>query len=106
DVRVDDVLGEVVAEVEHVEGDVELLGDAARVIDVGHRAAATVALTAPQLHGHAADVVAGFQQPRGRDRRVDSTGHRRHHLHGCSRSWCTAAGMTARATSTSASVDA
>ena len=62
DVGLDHVGVEVVAEVEHEVVDAELLGDAAGVVDVGHRAAAGVAVAAPQLHRHADDVVTGVDQ--------------------------------------------
>ena len=42
----------------------ELLGDAAGVVDVGHRAATGVAVAAPQPHRHADDVVAGIAAAR------------------------------------------
>ena len=48
----------VVGEVEDVVRDVELRGDAAGVLDVGHAAAAGVGLAAPQLERDAGDVVA------------------------------------------------
>ena len=113
DVRRDDVLVEVVAEVEHQVIDAELLRDAAGVVDVGHRAAAGVTVAAPQLHRDADDLVTGaLQQQRG-NRRVDTTGHRAHHLHDAlrpapavlrRRSWSTETPMTSIARSTSAAV--
>ena len=54
----DDVVVEVVAEVEDVVVDAELLGHAPGVVDVADRAAARVALAAPQLHRDPDDVPA------------------------------------------------
>ena len=73
DVRGDDVLVEVVTEVEHEVVDAELLGDPPRVVDVGHRAAAGVAVAAPQLHRDADHLVARLLQQQRGDRRVDPT---------------------------------
>ena len=67
-VRIDDVAVEVVGEVEHEVVDVELLGDTAGIVDVGHRAAAGVAVAAPQPHRDADDVVTGVDQLGGGDR--------------------------------------
>ena len=72
---------EVVGEVEHEVVDVELLGDAPGIVDVGDAAAPGVALAAPQPHRDADDVVAGAPEQRGGDRRVDAAAHRDHHLH-------------------------
>ena len=58
DVRLHDHRVELLGEVEHVVREVELRGDAARVLDVGHRAAPGVAGAAPELEGDAGDVVA------------------------------------------------
>ena len=102
DVRCDDVLVEVVAEVEDEMVDAELLSDAAGVVDVGHRTAPGVAVTAPELHRHPDHVVAGLLEQERRDRRVDATAHGAHDLHRRSRS--TAATSTSRARSMSASV--
>ncbi len=82
DVRTDDLAHEVVTEVEDGMIDAELLGDAARVVDVAHRAATAIAVAAPQLHRDADDLVPGFEEQRGRDRRVDAARHGDHHLHG------------------------
>ena len=81
DVRLDDPRVELLGEVEDVVREVELRGDAARVLDVGHRAAAGVARAAPELQRHAGDVVALVAQHRGRDRRVDPAAHRDEHPH-------------------------
>src|SRR6185503_8756724 len=90
------------------------LGDPPGIVDVGHRTAAGVAGPAPELHGHAGDVVPGFDQDGGRDRRVDSPGHGDEHAHddepqagAGAANWrrrSMAGGTTARARSTSASV--
>ena len=80
-VRVDDVLVEVVGEVEHQVVDAQLLRHAAGVVDVGHRAAAGVAVAAPQPHGDAHHLVAVAQQLGRGDRRVDAAAERHQHLH-------------------------
>jgi hypothetical protein len=67
-VWIDDVGVEVVGEVEHQMIDVELLSYAAGVVDIGHRAAAGVALSTPQPHRDADHVVAGVDQLGGGDR--------------------------------------
>ena len=53
----------------------ELLRDPSRIVDVGHRAAAGVALAAPQPHRDADHVMTGLAEKRGRDRRVDAAAH-------------------------------
>ena len=106
-VRRDDVLREPVGEVEDVVRDVELRRDPARVLDVRHAAATGVALTAPELERHAGDVMARVAQQRRGHRRVHPAAHHRHHLHDVTLTSCpTAAGITARAVSMSAAVDA
>src|SRR5690606_30652215 len=105
---------EVVAEVEHEVVDVELLRDAARVVDVGHRAAAAVALASPQLERDTHDLVTLLEQDGGRDRRVDTTRHRDEDVHVASagsagsaniRKRSTDGGTASSARSTSASVE-
>ena len=59
DVGVDHEALEVVAEVEDVVFDAELIGHAAGVVDVADRATTRVAGSAPELHGDADDLVAG-----------------------------------------------
>ena len=115
DVGRDDLRVEVVAEVEHVVVDAELVGDASGVVDVGDRAAAGVALAAPQLHRDAGDAVAPLDEQRRGDRRVDAARHRdddlsvraRAHANAPAilRSCATAAGTASSARSTSAAVD-
>ena len=86
DVGVDDVGLELGAEVEDVVDDAQLVGDPSGVVDVGHRAAARVGVTSPQLEGgahHAAGPV-GTDEERGGHRRVDSTGHGHQDPHGIS----------------------
>ena len=68
DVGRDDVLVEVVAEAEGVVLDAEAAGDGARIVDIGHRAAAGVGLASPELEGGADHLVAGLEQERRRDR--------------------------------------
>ena len=67
-VRTDHMGGELVGHVEHVVVDVELLGDASGVVNVGHRAAATVAVATPQPQGHPHHVVTSGHQQRRRHR--------------------------------------
>ncbi len=62
DIGVDDGRVEVVGEVEHQVIDAQLLGDAAGVVDVGHRAAPGVAFAAPEPHRDAHHLVAGGDQ--------------------------------------------
>ncbi len=81
DVRGNDVLVEVVAEVENEVIDPELLGDSAGIVDIGDRATTGVAVAAPQLHRDADDLVALPLQQHRRDRRVDAATHRAHHFH-------------------------
>ena len=52
------MLVEVFGEVEHEMVDAELLSYATRIVDIGHAATAGVALTAPQTHRDADDLVA------------------------------------------------
>jgi len=66
DIELDDTGVEVVGELEHVVRDVELLGDAPRVVDVGDRAAAGIARATPQLERHA-DVVKQSTARKGLD---------------------------------------
>ena len=80
-VRRDDVGVEVVAEVEHEVFDAEGVGGAAGVVDIGHAAAARVALAAPQAHRHPDDVVTVGGEEGGGDGRVHAAAHRHHHLH-------------------------
>ena len=90
--------------------DAELLGDAAGVVDVADRAAARVAVAAPQLHRDPDDLAAGVEQEGGRDRRVDAAAHGDEHGRAGHvvtsaaqrRSLATAVGITSRARSTSA----
>ncbi len=81
-VGLDDVGGEVVAEVEDQVLDAEAVGHAAGVVDVAHRAAAGVGLSAPQLQRDAHDLVAVVGEQGRRHRRVHATGHGHQHLHG------------------------
>ncbi len=110
DVRRDDVLVEVVAEVEDVVRNAELGRDPARVLDVGDAATSGIALAAPQLEGHAGDVVALLGEQGGRDRGIDPAAHHDEHapasVHADARSLATTSGTTASARSTSADVDA
>jgi hypothetical protein len=66
---------ENLSKVKDVMSDAELLGYAAGVFDVRHRATARVAGPAPQLHGGPDDFVALCQEERCRDRGVDPAGH-------------------------------
>jgi hypothetical protein len=59
---IDHVGVELVGEVEHEMVDVELLCDAARIVDIGDRTAAGVALASPQAHRDAYDVMTGVEQ--------------------------------------------
>lgn len=111
DVRIDDRPLEVVGEVEDEVVDAQLLSDSPRVVDVAHAAASRVALPSPEPQGDADDVVSGFFQQRGGDRRVDTTRHRDEDLHARTpdrvvavRKWRTAPTTTPIACSTSASV--
>ena len=81
DVRLDDMGVEVVTEVEHEVVDVELLGDASRVVDVGHRAASGVGVATPQLHRDTDDLVALLLEQERGNGGVDPAAHRTHHLH-------------------------
>ncbi len=64
DVRVDHVLVEIVAEVEHQVVDIELLRNAARIVDIADAAATGIAVAAPQLHRYPNDLVTLLQQER------------------------------------------
>jgi len=75
DVRGDDRAIEVLGHVEHVVRDAELLGDAARVVDVGHRTAPRVRRATPELQRGADHVVAGADHQGSGDRRVDTSRH-------------------------------
>ena len=66
DVRLDDVGGELVAEVEHQVIDVELLADPSGIVDVADRAATRVAVAAPQFHRHADHLVPGLLEQQAR----------------------------------------
>src|SRR6201999_2815115 len=115
---VGDVFLEAVRETPYIERDVENIGHAAGVAGVLFRAAATRAgaqraRCGRQRQVHTDDVVTGVDHPCGRHRRVDAAAHRDEHPH-CSvtpalagaawRARSTAAGSTASAASTSASV--
>jgi hypothetical protein len=66
---------EVLAEVEHVVLDTQLVGHPTGVVDVGNRAATGVALAAPQLHRYAGDPMPGIEEERGGHRRVHAARH-------------------------------
>ena len=83
---VDDGGLELAFEVEDVVGDADCRGDAARVVQVVERAAASEAVghalaLVVQLHGEPDHVVAGVGQPRGGNRRVHAPGHRNNYAH-------------------------
>ena len=83
---VDDLHREARAEVPHVEGDADPVGDAAGVHRVLDRAAAAGtraerAGVAVQRQVDAGDVVPGIDRARGGDRGVDPSAHRGQHLH-------------------------
>jgi hypothetical protein len=75
------VAREVVAEVERVVVDAQLVGHPTGVVDVADRAAARVALAAPELEGDAHHLVALVAQQGGRHRRVDAARHHHQHPH-------------------------
>ena len=81
DVGRDDSLLELLGEVEDVVVDPEPGRDSAGVVDVADRAAARVTCPAPELHRGADDLVALFEQERGRDRGVDATRKPNQHPH-------------------------
>ena len=68
DVGPDDVRREVVAEVEDVVVDTEVVGDAAGVVHIAHRATSGVALAAPEFHRDADDIVSLVAKQSSRDR--------------------------------------
>jgi hypothetical protein len=68
DVRVDDVLCEVVGEVEHDVIDTELLRHTSGIVNIRHAAASSVALATPQPQGDADDLMALITQQRCCDR--------------------------------------
>lgn len=61
-VGLDDVALEVGAEVEDVVVEAQVVRHPAGILDVGHRAAALVGLTAPESEGDAVDLVARLDQ--------------------------------------------
>ena len=67
---------ELLGVVEDVVIDAEHLGDAARVVDVGDRAAARVRHAAPEFQRGADDLVTLLEQQAGGDRRIDAATHR------------------------------
>ena len=69
---------EVITEVEDVMLDPQAFGHVAGVVHIGHRAASRIRLTTPQLERHTDHLVAGLDEPSGRDRRVDTARHRDH----------------------------
>ena len=77
DVGADDLALEVFAEVEHVMLDPEPIGDPTGVVDVADGTAPGVGRSAPQLHRHADDLVAGLKEQGRGDGRVDPARH--HH---------------------------
>jgi hypothetical protein len=52
DIWLHDTFVEVVAEIEHVMLDAQLIGDATGIVDIGDRATAAVGVAAPELHRH------------------------------------------------------
>jgi hypothetical protein len=70
---------EVVAEVENVVLDTEMVGDSTSVVDVAHRTASSVGGTAPELHGDADNIMPGIKEQGSSNRRVDASGHGNHH---------------------------
>ncbi len=81
EIGTDDVGREVVTEVEHQMVDAELLRGPPGVVDVSDRAAARVALAAPQLHRDPDHLVARVPQERGGDGGIHPAAHRHEHVH-------------------------
>ena len=71
-VWIDDVGGELFAEIEHVVADAELLRDASGVVDIGDGAAARIRIATPQLQRHAGDLVTLLLKERRSHRGVDT----------------------------------
>jgi hypothetical protein len=102
DIGPDDIGHEIVTEIEDKVLDVELLGDATGIIDIAHRTAPRIRLTAPQLERDTHDLMTVVAEHGCCYRRIDTAGHGNKNLHHCSltlnlRNWATAPGMTARA---------
>ena len=111
---VDDVLGEALGEVPHVERDAQLVGDPAGVVGVLDAAAAAGAAAQRlpvrrQRQVHPGDVVPGVDREGGRDRGVHSPAHRGEDPHRgpcpARRARSTTGPITSRTASTSASVE-
>jgi hypothetical protein len=77
-VRTDHMLVELVTEVEHVVVNVERVRDAASVIDIGNRTASRIALSAPQFHRDAHDLMALLDEQRCGDGAVHTPRHGDH----------------------------
>lgn len=68
---------EVFAKVEHVVLDTKPVGDSTGIVDIAHRTTTGVGRPAPEFHGDADDLVAGVEQQRSGDRRINTARH--HH---------------------------
>ena len=83
---INDIALEFRAKVHHIVGNVQHLGDAARVLHGGNAATAALlldlalCLALPDLHGHADHLIALLLQEIGRDRAVHAAGHPDDHL--------------------------